>query len=67
MPNTCYMLHILAFTHNFLSFQMLHAIRRCIGVVSALLVSTDRAMRRPQHVERADDWLHAFWYITRTN
>ena len=39
-----------------------------IGVgLSALLVSTDRAMRRPRHVERADDWLHAFWYITRTN
>lgn len=32
MPNTCYMLHILAFTHIFLSFQMLYEIRRCIGV-----------------------------------
>ena len=37
MPNTCYMLYILAFTHIFLSFQMLHEICRCIGVVSALL------------------------------
>lgn len=35
MPNTCYMLHILAFTHIFLSFQMLHEIRRCIGVACA--------------------------------
>mgnify|MGYP006920294684 CR=1 FL=1 len=26
MSNTCYMLHILAFTHIFLSFQMLHEI-----------------------------------------
>ena len=26
MPNTCYMLYILAFTHIFLSFQMLHEI-----------------------------------------
>lgn len=25
--------------------------------LSALLVSTDRAMRRPQHVERVTDWL----------
>lgn len=31
------MLYILAFTHNFLSFWMLHDIWRCIGVVSALL------------------------------
>ena len=29
MPNTCYMLYILAFTHIFLSFQMLHEIWRC--------------------------------------
>ena len=26
--------------------------------LSALLVSANRAMRRPQHVERAADWLH---------
>ena len=38
MPNTCYMLCILAFTHNFLSFQMLHEIWRCIGVARFGLV-----------------------------
>lgn len=32
----------------------------CVGL-SALLVSTNRAMRRPQHVERAADGLHAFF------
>lgn len=32
----------------------------CVGL-SALLVSTNRAMRRPQHVERATDRLHAFF------
>ena len=36
------MLYILAFTHNFLSFWMLHDIWRCIGVVSALLLPTFR-------------------------
>lgn len=34
----------------------------CVGL-SALLVSTNRAMRRPQHVERAADWLHVFLYV----
>ena len=61
MSNTCYMLHILVFTHIFLSFQMLHEIWRCIGVVSALLVSTNRAMREPRYVERVTDWLYAFF------
>ena len=30
---------------------------------SALLVSTDRVMRRPQHVKRVTDWLHVFLYM----
>ena len=34
----------------------------CVGL-SALLVSTNRAMRRPQHVERAADWLHVFVFM----
>ena len=38
MPNTCYMLYILVFTHIFLSFQMLHE----IDVVLALLVSDEQ-------------------------
>ena len=31
--------------------------------LSALLVSTDRVMRRPQHVKRVTDWLHVFLYM----
>ncbi len=31
--------------------------------LSALLVSTYRAMREPRYVERAEDWLHVFLYI----
>ena len=29
----------------------------CVGL-SALLGLTDRAMREPQHIDRARDWLH---------
>ena len=32
--------------------------------LSALLVSTYRAMREPRYVERAEDWLHVFLYIS---
>ena len=32
--------------------------------LSALLVSTDKAMRRPRYVERVADWLHvSFLYV----
>ena len=37
-----------------------------IGVgLSALLVSTIRAMREPYYVERASDWLHVFCMYVR--
>ena len=43
MPNTCYMLYILAFTHVLLSFWMLHDIWRCIGVARFDLSGNARA------------------------
>lgn len=46
MPNTCYMLHILAFTHIFLSFQMLHEIWRCISVARFDLQGNAKALTR---------------------
>ena len=47
--------------------------RKCSGALdiyiivglSALLVSTNRAMRRPQDVKRVTDWLHAFFVYVR--
>jgi len=47
--------------------------RKCSGALdiyiivglSALLVSTNRAMREPQHVERATGWLHVFFVYVR--
>ena len=37
-----------------------------IGVgLSALLVSTIRAMREPYYVERASGWLHVFYMYVR--
>jgi hypothetical protein len=39
-----------------------------IGVgLSALLGQTDRAMREPQHVDRAQNWLHVFCVYAETN
>ena len=46
MPNTCYMLHILAFTHIFLSFQMLHEIWRCISIARFDLQGSAKALTR---------------------
>ena len=40
------MLYILAFTHNFLSFLMLHDIRRCIGVARFDKLGDARASTR---------------------
>ena len=45
MPNICYMHYILVFTHIFLSFQMLHEIRRCIGVARFDLQGNAKAYR----------------------
>ena len=48
-----------------------HVMGKCSGMLdiyiivglSALLVSTDRAMREPQDVKRATGWLHVFLYM----
>ena len=53
---------------NISHIGMLWELFGCVGYiyhrgVSALLVSTDRVMRRPQHVKRATDWLHVFFCI----
>ena len=60
MSNTCYMLCILAFTHNFLSFQMLHEIWRCISVARFDLSGNAKAFLSWNEQQ---DWLHAFLFI----
>ena len=59
-PQEVYYIHALGVAMRSLRVAQQVVLYIYIGVgLSALLVSTDRAMRRPQHVERADDWLHA--------
>ena len=60
MSNTCYMLYILAFTRNFLSFWMLHEIWRCIGVARFDNLGDARAFTAWNEWQ---DWLHVFMYI----
>lgn len=64
MPNTCYMLCVLAFTHNFLSFQMLHEIWRCISVARFGLTGQCEGLRI---VERVTDWLHVLLFCIFAN
>ena len=47
-------------------FLRVHYILIGVGL-SALLVSTIRAMREPYYVERASDWLHVFLYVLTTS
>ena len=56
-----YYIYALVVVMHLLSMAQKGVLYTYIGVgLSALLVSTYRAMREPRYVERAEAWLHVF-------
>ena len=65
MPNTCYMLYILAFTHIFLSFQMLHEIDVVLALYQRCSFRQTGQCEGLNSVGRAADWLRALFVSVR--